>query len=548
MSSEITKAPSLEEGDVPIKGEDSSTEKESNHNESLPISSESNNGMENVCESRDLNPKTCNTNSSSLQKSIAEESDPNRNHTTDTTETCSLEKDVKKLPDSNRKHSNNIEHASNISAFEAVDDLQTSAPLTSKRKPKPSECLDPAKENHDLNDNNSCLKEINGVDHETNSSTTISKEEIPNGEPAFADVKTEPSSEDRVESELANILDSISDASPSEGKKVLKGKQSSGNSSTKAVTPRDPSLKPVSYLSYEHTPEGWSRRLTQRKGGMSAGKFDVYYFSPCGKKFRSKNEVRSWAEKTNQTIDFNQFLFSHSLSNSSASLLVPIKAPAVASSSTFKCSPKKRKIIGPKSVMALHKKKKMKLDKSTEDKKSGKGEDRVEPGKKSPYFKINTEGLTNVRLKGGSKWVPPRSPFNLLQETLYHDPWKLLVGTIFLNKVSGMEAVGKDVLWKFLEKWSSPQAAIKGDVAEMSAVIEPIGQHQRKVKTIKKFSEEYLRKNWCYPKELHGIGKYGNDSYRVFCVNEWKHVKPVDHMLNFYVDWLWDNHIVLGID
>ncbi|KAG7155269.1 methyl-CpG-binding domain protein 4-like 2 [Homarus americanus] len=36
-----------------------------------------------------------------------------------------------------------------------------------------------------------------------------------------------------------------------------------------------------------------------------------------------------------------------------------------------------------------------------------------------------------------------------------------------------------------------------------------------------RFSEEYLTKDWIYPKELHGIGKYGNDSYRIFCVNEW---------------------------
>lgn len=199
-------------------------------------------------------------------------------------------------------------------------------------------------------------------------------------------------------------------------------------------------------------------------------------------------------------------------------------------------------------VMALHKKKKVRLDNSKEDRKLSKEQDGVVATKKSPYFKINTESLTSVKLKAGSKWVPPRSPFNLLQETLYHDPWKLLVGIIFMNKVSGMEALGKDALWKFFEKWPSPQSAIKGDAAEMSSIIEPIGQHQPKVKTIKKFSEEYLRKNWRYPKELHGIGKYGNDSYRVFCVNEWKHVKPVDHMLNFYVDWLWDNHTVLGID
>ena len=37
-------------------------------------------------------------------------------------------------------------------------------------------------------------------------------------------------------------------------------------------------------------------------------------------------------------------------------------------------------------------------------------------------------------------------------------------------------------------------------------------------------TEEYLTKSWTYPHELYGIGKYGNDSYRIFCVNEWKEV------------------------
>jgi len=38
-------------------------------------------------------------------------------------------------------------------------------------------------------------------------------------------------------------------------------------------------------------------------------------------------------------------------------------------------------------------------------------------------------------------------------------------------------------------------------------------------------TEEYLTKSWTYPDELHGIGKYGNDSYRIFCVSEWKEVR-----------------------
>ena len=36
----------------------------------------------------------------------------------------------------------------------------------------------------------------------------------------------------------------------------------------------------------------------------------------------------------------------------------------------------------------------------------------------------------------------------------------------------------------------------------------------RRARVIKRFSEDFLTKDWIYPKELYGIGKYGNDSYR----------------------------------
>ncbi len=51
-------------------------------------------------------------------------------------------------------------------------------------------------------------------------------------------------------------------------------------------------------------------------------------------------------------------------------------------------------------------------------------------------------------------------------------------------------------------------------------------------------TEEYLSKDWEYPEDLYGIGKYGNDSYRIFCTPEWKEVRPSDHVLNKYYTWL----------
>lgn len=171
----------------------------------------------------------------------------------------------------------------------------------------------------------------------------------------------------------------------------------------------------------------------------------------------------------------------------------------------------------------------------------------TEKRKTSQYFssKYSREALSPPRRKAFKKWTPPRSPFNLIQETLFHDPWKLLIATIFLNRTSGKMAI--PVLWEFLEKYPSAEAARVADWRDVSELLKPLGLYELRAKTIVKFSDEYLTKQWKYPIELHGIGKYGNDSYRIFCVNEWKQVHPEDHKLNKYHDWLWENHEKLNL-
>ncbi|XP_068264578.1 methyl-CpG-binding domain protein 4 isoform X2 [Nyctibius grandis] len=165
----------------------------------------------------------------------------------------------------------------------------------------------------------------------------------------------------------------------------------------------------------------------------------------------------------------------------------------------------------------------------------------VDRRKTSPYFssKYSKEAPSPPRRKALRKWTPPRSPFNLIQETLFHDPWKLLIATIFLNKTSGKMAI--PVLWEFLKKYPSPEVTRTADWKEMSELLKPLGLYELRAKTIIKFSDEYLSKQWKYPIELHGIGKYGNDSYRIFCVNEWREVQPQDHKLNVYHAWLREN-------
>lgn len=56
-------------------------------------------------------------------------------------------------------------------------------------------------------------------------------------------------------------------------------------------------------------PPGWKREVVVRKNGLSAGKSDVYYYSPCGKKFRSKPQIAKYLGD-NHNLDLSCFDFS----------------------------------------------------------------------------------------------------------------------------------------------------------------------------------------------------------------------------------------------
>ena len=61
--------------------------------------------------------------------------------------------------------------------------------------------------------------------------------------------------------------------------------------------------------------------------------------------------------------------------------------------------------------------------------------------KQSTYFK--KKGKQDVDTPCNHKhleyphYAPPRSPYGLIQEELWQDPWKLLIATIFLNRTTG---------------------------------------------------------------------------------------------------------------
>jgi len=60
-------------------------------------------------------------------------------------------------------------------------------------------------------------------------------------------------------------------------------------------------------------PKGWQREEVLRKSGLSAGKVDVYYYSPSGKKFRSKPQL---ARYLGDSLDLACFDFQQGRLNS----------------------------------------------------------------------------------------------------------------------------------------------------------------------------------------------------------------------------------------
>ena len=77
----------------------------------------------------------------------------------------------------------------------------------------------------------------------------------------------------------------------------------------------------------------------------------------------------------------------------------------------------------------------------------------------SDYFKPSPVPSRKSQL--APNWIPPKSPFNLIQESLFHDPWKLLIATIFLNRTSGGKAI--PVMWDFFKTYPNPEITRMAD-------------------------------------------------------------------------------------
>ena len=102
-----------------------------------------------------------------------------------------------------------------------------------------------------------------------------------------------------------------------------------------------------------------------------------------------------------------------------------------------------------------------------------------------------------------------KSPFN---------KWKHMVAVMCLNLTYRKQV--KEILPKLFKKYPNPVAFIRGRQKTQEKLLKPLGMWKVRTKRLRNMSLEFLSWNGQEASDLHGIGKYGSDSYQIFFMNK----------------------------
>ncbi|CAH2093821.1 unnamed protein product [Euphydryas editha] len=128
----------------------------------------------------------------------------------------------------------------------------------------------------------------------------------------------------------------------------------------------------------------------------------------------------------------------------------------------------------------------------------------------------------------------PQSPHYVIEEEFSSNPWALLIATIFLTKTSGKMA--RPYMKSFFEEYPTPYHVLNHPPTTFERFFENLGLKKRG-HMIWKLSYQFVSAKWRRASDLCGIGKYGEDAYRIFCLGH-TDVDPDDRYLRLYLDWL----------
>ena len=110
---------------------------------------------------------------------------------------------------------------------------------------------------------------------------------------------------------------------------------------------------------------------------------------------------------------------------------------------------------------------------------------------------------------------PMRDDLMVQQQVI--NVWQHMVGVICLNQ-TGRKKV-KKLLPAFFERFSTAEELLESDRDTIASMLEGLGLKHVRANRIWRMSQDYLTWDHKDATQLHGIGKYGSDSYEIFYKN-----------------------------
>ena len=96
--------------------------------------------------------------------------------------------------------------------------------------------------------------------------------------------------------------------------------------------------------------------------------------------------------------------------------------------------------------------------------------------------------------------------------------WQHMVGVICLNLTYRKQV--KELLPKLFKRYPNPQSYLRGRLKKQQEMLKPLGMYEVRSRRLRKMSRDFLTWDGEEASDLHGIGKYGSDSYKIFYKNE----------------------------
>ena len=107
---------------------------------------------------------------------------------------------------------------------------------------------------------------------------------------------------------------------------------------------------------------------------------------------------------------------------------------------------------------------------------------------------------------------------HLMVQQQVKSKWQHMVGVICLNQTYRKQV--KVVLPKLFKRYPNAKAFFCCRLKTQGNMLKPLGMWSVRAKRLRKMSKEFLTWNGVEASDLHGIGKYGSDSYKIFYKNQ----------------------------